>query len=119
MAFYQRWLCRLDPWPDHLMRTFTGLREEIYGAMWGTEWNITGNLKDWDVTARLGELDVPVLHHLRSPRPHDPRRGPPDRRRHPRRRVGRLRAQRARASIEESERFRPGPRVLPQQSGSS
>src|SRR4029077_17665314 len=46
MAFYKRWLCRLDPWPDHLMRTFTGLREEIYGAMWGTEWNITGNLKD-------------------------------------------------------------------------
>ena len=72
MAFYKRWLCRLDPWPDHLMRTFTGLREEIYGAMWGTEWNITGNLKDWDVTARLGELDMPVLitsgrHDLTTP----------------------------------------------------
>ena len=54
------------------MRTFTGLREEIYGAMWGAEWNITGNLKDWDVTARLGELDVPVLitsgrHDLTTP----------------------------------------------------
>ncbi|KUL42812.1 proline iminopeptidase-family hydrolase [Streptomyces regalis] len=36
MEFYKRWLCRLDPWPDH-------------------------HLKDWDVTARLGELDVPVL----------------------------------------------------------
>ena len=32
MAFNTRWLCRLDPWPDHLMRTFTGLREEVYGA---------------------------------------------------------------------------------------
>ena len=40
--------------------------------MWGTEWNITGNLKDWDVTARLGELDMPVLitsgrHDLTTP----------------------------------------------------
>jgi proline-specific peptidase len=72
MAFNTRWLCRLDPWPDHLMRTFTGLREEVYGAIWGVDWNITGNLKDWDVTARLGELDVPVLitsgrHDLTTP----------------------------------------------------
>jgi pimeloyl-ACP methyl ester carboxylesterase len=25
------------------------------------EWNVTGNLKDWDVTAALGQLDLPVL----------------------------------------------------------
>src|SRR4029450_8316310 len=24
-------------------------------------WKVTGNLKDWDVTARLGQLDLPVL----------------------------------------------------------
>jgi L-proline amide hydrolase len=29
--------------------------------MQGPEWNVTGNLKDWDVSARLGELDLPVL----------------------------------------------------------
>jgi pimeloyl-ACP methyl ester carboxylesterase len=29
--------------------------------MQGPEWNVIGNLKDWDVTARLGELDLPVL----------------------------------------------------------
>ncbi len=29
--------------------------------MQGPEWNVTGNLKDWDVTARLGQLDLPVL----------------------------------------------------------
>ncbi|MFD7321763.1 proline iminopeptidase-family hydrolase [Streptomyces sp. NPDC059875] len=62
MAFYQRFLCRLDAWPDHLLRSFTSIREDIYGTLWGsTEWNITGNLKDWDVTDRLGELDLPVL----------------------------------------------------------
>ena len=62
MAYYTRWLCRLElPWPDHLMRSFTNLNHEIYGTMQGPEWNITGNLKDWDVSARLGELELPVL----------------------------------------------------------
>ncbi|WP_328876114.1 proline iminopeptidase-family hydrolase [Streptomyces sp. NBC_00287] len=61
MEFYKRWLCRLDPWPDHLLRSFTNWRQDVYETMWGTEWNITGNLKDWDVTARLGELELPVL----------------------------------------------------------
>jgi proline-specific peptidase len=61
MAFYKRWLCRLDPWPEHLMRSFGNWREDVYECMWGAEWNVTGNLRDWDVTARLGELDLPVL----------------------------------------------------------
>jgi proline-specific peptidase len=62
MAFYTQWVCRLElPWPDHLMDSFTNLKGEICGTMQGPEWNVTGNLKDWDVSARLGELDVPVL----------------------------------------------------------
>lgn len=62
MAYYTRWLCRLDPpWPDHLMRSFGGLDHEVYGTMQGPEWNITGNLREWDVSARLGELELPVL----------------------------------------------------------
>jgi proline-specific peptidase len=61
MAYYSQWVCRLDPWPEHVMRSFMNLREEVYGTMQGPEWNVTGNLKDWDVTARLGELDLPVL----------------------------------------------------------
>lgn len=62
MAYYTRWLRRLDlPWPDHMTRSFEKMNEEIYGTMQGPEWNITGNLKDWDVTARLGELDLAVL----------------------------------------------------------
>jgi proline-specific peptidase len=62
MAYYTQWVCRLDaPWPDHLMRSFGNLNREIYGTMQGPEWNVTGNLRDWDVSARLGELELPVL----------------------------------------------------------
>ena len=61
MAYYTQWVCRLDPWPDHVMSSFGNLSEEIYGTMQGPEWNVTGNLKDWDVTARLGELELPAL----------------------------------------------------------
>jgi len=61
MAYYTQWVCRLDPFPDHVMRAFMNLSEDVYGTMQGPEWNVTGNLKDWDVSARLGELDLPVL----------------------------------------------------------
>jgi hypothetical protein len=34
MAYYTRWVCRLDlPWPDQLMRAFYNLNEEIYGVV--------------------------------------------------------------------------------------
>jgi proline-specific peptidase len=61
MAYYARWVCRLDPWPEHVMRSFDNMSADVYGTMQGPEWNVTGNLKDWDVTDRLGELDLPVL----------------------------------------------------------
>ncbi|MGP3927464.1 proline iminopeptidase-family hydrolase [Streptomyces sp. 8N616] len=61
MAYYTRWICRKVPFPDHVMRSFTAVNEELYGTMQGPEWNVTGNLKDWDATARLAELDLPVL----------------------------------------------------------
>ena len=61
MAYYSRWVCRRDPFPEHVMRSLMNVREEVYGAMQGPDWKVTGNLKDWDVTDRLGELDLPVL----------------------------------------------------------
>jgi proline-specific peptidase len=61
MAFYTQWFCRRVPFPDHVMSSFKNMREDIYGLMAGAEWNVTGNLRDWDVTARLGEIDLPVL----------------------------------------------------------
>jgi L-proline amide hydrolase len=62
MAYYTRWICRLDlPWPDHVMRSANNISEDVYATMQGPEWNVTGNLKDWDVTERLGELALPAL----------------------------------------------------------
>lgn len=61
MAYYSRWICRRVPFPEHVMRSFTHMSEEVYATMQGPEWNVTGNLKHWDVTDRLGELELPVL----------------------------------------------------------
>ena len=44
-----------------VMRSFASVSGDVYGAMQGPEWNITGNLRDWDVTARMSELELPVL----------------------------------------------------------
>jgi proline-specific peptidase len=61
--FYRRHLCRIDPWPDCLERTFAGMNEQVYTTMWGpSEFGpVTGRLRDWDVTARLSEIAVPTL----------------------------------------------------------
>jgi len=64
MVFYQRHLCRLDPWPDCLNRTFEKLMKnpEVYNTMWGSsEFHATGTLKDWDILNRLGEIRIPTL----------------------------------------------------------
>jgi L-proline amide hydrolase len=62
--FYGRHVCRVVPNPDWVLRTFAGLAEhpEVYLTMQGpNEFVITGTLKTWDITARLGEIDVPTL----------------------------------------------------------
>jgi L-proline amide hydrolase len=64
MEFYKRHLCRVDPFPDHVQRTFKGLAEhpDVYMHMQGpNEFVITGTLKTWDITDRLGEIGVPTL----------------------------------------------------------
>src|SRR6266542_5988709 len=64
MEFYKRHVCRLDPWPDYVLRSFAGLQEhpDVYMTMQGpNEFVITGTLKDWAITERLGEIAVPTL----------------------------------------------------------
>jgi proline-specific peptidase len=64
LVFYQRHVCRLDPWPDCVTRTFARLEQnpEVYNTMNGpSEFFVTGTLKDWDITHRLPEIRVPAL----------------------------------------------------------
>ncbi len=64
MEFLKRHLCRLDPWPDSLVRSMNNLMDSPipYETIQGpNEFTFNGNLKDWDRTDRLGEIAVPTL----------------------------------------------------------
>ncbi len=63
-VFYQRHLCRLDPWPEPLIRAMAKLEAnpEVYRTMAGpSEFHVTGTLKEWDIRDRLGEIRLPTL----------------------------------------------------------
>jgi L-proline amide hydrolase len=62
--FYVRYVCRLDPWPEELVRTFGAMESDptVYGTMNGpSEFTVIGPLRQFDLTPRLGEFDVPLL----------------------------------------------------------
>lgn len=64
LVFYRRHVCRLDPWPEYVVRTFDQLARnpEVYNTMNGpSEFHVVGKLKDWDIIDRLGEIRVPTL----------------------------------------------------------
>jgi len=62
LVFYSRHLCRMDPWPGYVQRTFEEFNHDCYGTMWGpSEFSITGTLADYDCSERLQEIEVPTL----------------------------------------------------------
>ncbi len=63
MEFYKRHLCRLDPWPDPIMRSLENLDGNIvYETMNGpTEFTVIGNMKDWNRIEKLSESVAPTL----------------------------------------------------------
>ncbi len=62
VAFDNRFVCRLNPWPDQLLEMAAAANEQVYQTMWGPgETFVPGSLRDWDVTGRLGEIEVPAL----------------------------------------------------------
>lgn len=61
-VFYRRHVCRVDPWPECVMKTFAELSREVYETMNGpSEFHVTGTLRQWSVVDRLGEIDLPAL----------------------------------------------------------
>ncbi|TMC03343.1 MAG: alpha/beta fold hydrolase [Chloroflexi bacterium] len=64
MVFYKRHVCRLDTWPDEVLRSFQAIDDDptVYGTMNGpSEFTVIGTIRDWQVTERLGEIRVPTL----------------------------------------------------------
>jgi proline iminopeptidase len=59
---YPQMICRLHPWPEPLSRAFRLGNEKIYNQMQGkSEFEVSGNLKDWERWDRLHEIKVRTL----------------------------------------------------------
>ncbi len=63
LNFYQRHLCRLEVWPPALVETVRRIgNNSAYTTLQGAnEFVISGSLKDWDRSQRLGEISTPTL----------------------------------------------------------
>ncbi|HET9895214.1 MAG TPA: proline iminopeptidase-family hydrolase [Streptosporangiaceae bacterium] len=64
VAFYDRHVCRVRPYPDWVDDTFAAIEAnpEVYHTMNGpSEFHVIGPLKDFDLVADLGQIEVPTL----------------------------------------------------------
>lgn len=62
MEYYQRYVCRLPKWPQPMMDSVEESNAVIYQTIWGeSEFLVTGNISDYDVTNRLSEIAIPTL----------------------------------------------------------
>lgn len=60
--FYRQFVCRLPAWPPLVTYSFAEISKPVYNYMNGpNEFTITGTIRDWDISARLGEIRVPTL----------------------------------------------------------
>jgi L-proline amide hydrolase len=63
-VFYKRHVCRLEQWPEEVTYSFAMIDEDptVYHTMNGpSEFHVIGSIRDWHVTERLAEIDVPTL----------------------------------------------------------
>lgn len=62
MIYYQKHICRLNPWPECINRSFQKMNQKIYLYMWGpSEFSCTGTLKDYNNVEALKNINIPVL----------------------------------------------------------
>lgn len=60
--YYNQHICRLNPWPEPVTRSFADVNYTIYKMMQGpSEMGIGGNLANWDIRNRLKEIRIPTL----------------------------------------------------------
>lgn len=63
-VFYDRHVCRVNPWPKEVARTFAIMDEDntVYRNMNGpTEFHVIGTMKDWTIEDRLSRIQAPTL----------------------------------------------------------
>ncbi|RNB81403.1 alpha/beta fold hydrolase [Brevibacillus nitrificans] len=61
-VYYSRHVCRLDPLPAVMVESRSKGNKDIYMKMWGpSEFCPTGNLKTFDYTPKLHEIEIPSL----------------------------------------------------------
>ncbi len=63
-AFYARHVCRLDPWPAEVTRTFEAMASDptVYATMNGpNEFHVIGTLRSWSIVDRLPRVVAPTL----------------------------------------------------------
>ena len=59
---YSQIICRLNPWPEPLLRSFKTYNASIYIQMEGVdEFHVTGNFKDWEMWDKLPDITIPTL----------------------------------------------------------
>jgi proline-specific peptidase len=59
---YRRHVFRGTAYPPDLEASLGGFNPDVYWTMWGKhEFICTGNMREWDITGRLGEISVPTL----------------------------------------------------------
>ncbi len=59
---YPKMICRIQPWPEPLMRSFRLVNMKIYVQMQGhSEFTVTGNMKGWNSWDRLPTITVRAL----------------------------------------------------------
>ena len=60
--FGLRHVCRSNPRPDFVLRSFSIFGSPIYNAMWGpSEFSVRGSLKSFERADRLREISLPTL----------------------------------------------------------
>lgn len=60
--FERRFLCRLDPIPEPMLRSREAMNRSIYNIMWGpSEFFVTGILRDYDCTPNLHKIAISTL----------------------------------------------------------
>ena len=60
--YYKQHICRINPFPEPVERSFKHMNEHIYVLMQGpSEFKVGGRLLTWDIKDRLKEITVPTL----------------------------------------------------------